>query len=78
MRRWLVVLLMSAVALVVPPAVPGSAATPGQALVGVFPSYNLSTVDTTNGGVAAAFLQPDLGAPGNGAGGYLNAMNAWQ
>jgi mannan endo-1,4-beta-mannosidase len=50
----------------------------GNALIGVFPSHNWSTVDTTNGGLAGAFAPADLGAPGSGATSYLNAMNAWQ
>jgi hypothetical protein len=77
-RTRLLALLAAATALAVPSAVPTGAATSGQAIVGVFPSYNVSTLDTTNGGFVGPFLQPDIGVPTTGTGSYLNAMNAWQ
>jgi mannan endo-1,4-beta-mannosidase len=71
------------VAMIAPPAaltapMHASATTSGNALIGLFPSHNWSTVDTTNGGLAGAFIPADLGAPGTGAGSYVNDMNAWQ
>jgi mannan endo-1,4-beta-mannosidase len=89
LRRMITIGVAAAVAaLAVPaahgaPTVPGKkkpvvAASTGNALVGLYPSYNWSTFDTTNDSIVSVFAPPDLGAPLSGTGSYLNAMNAWQ
>jgi beta-mannanase len=57
---------------------PAATTSTGTALVGTYPSYNTSTLDTTNASIASTYAGPDLGAPLTGAGSYLHAMNAWQ